>query len=538
MSEKEREQVQDVLGSVYFGHADKCIAFVWKALQSMKPVSVLATLVPAPFLASDAGRLLRSVIQSDPSLQIRLLGQFHGFGYFRAAVEPAFIVISKGTGISRQNLTTIVISERGFEERAIREVRKFESCRTGSEAQSTGEPRAWQISQTDLRDRPAENWTPRWGQSEKLLQVASEIGMPCVGDLFDVALGIRTGANDVFVLSEEELSALHAKDSELRFFRPIAGNATIHNGVLRPDRYVFYPYDLEGKPIFKDDQDVAKHVPQFFAQRLAPKMEELKNRKSLLGRMWWELVRQRSTSQSGFEPKLVSASYGDRGSFAYDEQGICCVIQGFAWLWRGQRFARTPLPWAYLAILNSPVFEAVLGHFCDRRTRGGQYDLSKKYVDVVLIPNLESGSQQIVGRLSEIGKSIAAGESINDDLLDATVAEAYGISLEILRGDKSENIETQFAELTARWKDETRFSSKMKTISEHPAYRKIVAMGDKAVPLILADLEKNGGAWFMALREITGVSPVPKENRGKVKDMASAWIAWGRERGYRWKRAV
>lgn len=92
--------------------------------------------------------------------------------------------------------------------------------------------------------------------------------------------------------------------------------------------------------------------------------------------------------------------------------------------------------------------------------------------------------------------------------------------------DRSVNIEKEFAELTARWKEETRFASKMKTISEHPAYRKIVSMGDKAVPLILADLEKTGDSWFMALREITGADPVPKENRGKMKETAYAWISW------------
>lgn len=100
--------------------------------------------------------------------------------------------------------------------------------------------------------------------------------------------------------------------------------------------------------------------------------------------------------------------------------------------------------------------------------------------------------------------------------------------------ESAEQFAKRFATLTASWKEETRFSSKMKDISQHPAYREIVAMGEPAVPLILADLENNGGAWFMALRELTGAAPVAKEHRGNVKEMTAAWIAWGRDKGYRW----
>lgn len=104
----------------------------------------------------------------------------------------------------------------------------------------------------------------------------------------------------------------------------------------------------------------------------------------------------------------------------------------------------------------------------------------------------------------------------------------------------------RFAELNAAWKEGTRFSSKMKTMAEHPAYREIVAMGGKAVPLILADLEKNGGFGFLALKEITGVDPpFPEGHTGNkaicdgwigydIKGIEAAWLAWGRKQGYRW----
>ncbi len=100
--------------------------------------------------------------------------------------------------------------------------------------------------------------------------------------------------------------------------------------------------------------------------------------------------------------------------------------------------------------------------------------------------------------------------------------------------ESAEDLAKRFAELNATWKEETRHSSKMKTRMEHPAFREIVAMGDKVVPLILAELERNGGFGFLTLHEITGADPVPQEAVGKIGKIAAAWIAWGREQGYRW----
>lgn len=92
----------------------------------------------------------------------------------------------------------------------------------------------------------------------------------------------------------------------------------------------------------------------------------------------------------------------------------------------------------------------------------------------------------------------------------------------------------RFAELNAAWKEGTRFTSKIKTMKEHPAFREMVAIGEKAVALILNDLEKKGGFGFLALEEITGVDPLPHESQFNHDQLADAWLAWGRAKGYRW----
>jgi len=48
----------------------------------------------------------------------------------------------------------------------------------------------------------------------------------------------------------------------------------------------------------------------------------------------------------------------------------------------------------------------------------------------------------------------------------------------------------------------------------------------------LHEVEHNLDHWFWALRAITGADPVPVESRGKLKEMAQAWLAWGRTYGF------
>jgi hypothetical protein len=44
----------------------------------------------------------------------------------------------------------------------------------------------------------------------------------------------------------------------------------------------------------------------------------------------------------------------------------------------------------------------------------------------------------------------------------------------------------------------------------------------------------QAGYWFWALQSITGENPVKPEQRGRLTQMAEAWIQWGKEYGYRW----
>lgn len=90
----------------------------------------------------------------------------------------------------------------------------------------------------------------------------------------------------------------------------------------------------------------------------------------------------------------------------------------------------------------------------------------------------------------------------------------------------------KFVRLARDWHKATLLSSSMTDDQMHPAHLAILAMGKPALPLILEDLQENGGHWFLALRLISDENPVPPEHAGRIKRMREDWIAWGRQHGY------
>jgi hypothetical protein len=93
-------------------------------------------------------------------------------------------------------------------------------------------------------------------------------------------------------------------------------------------------------------------------------------------------------------------------------------------------------------------------------------------------------------------------------------------------------LEMLFARLVAEWHRETDLLSNSTKASMHPAYQRIIGLGAQAIPLILREMQAQGGHWAWALRAITGENPAAQVEGGNIRAAREAWLAWGRERGY------
>ncbi len=118
-----------------------------------------------------------------------------------------------------------------------------------------------------------------------------------------------------------------------------------------------------------------------------------------------------------------------------------------------------------------------------------------------------------------------------------TVASSKGYigrteTTQIITSAKAD-VTIRFFELSRRWRRESRAMSSTTDMVDLASYRQLIGLGADVVPLLLKQLQAEANEpnqWFYALRQITGEDPVPREVRGKTREMAKAWIAWGAER--------
>lgn len=427
MSEDDRNTARKVLAELGSGRLDTAMAFLWKAVQSLPPSGTLASVLPASLLETKSGTKLREKLAEGAS--VRLIGRFEGIRYFRGVkAESAFIVLQKKHDARPTQSTTIQFlrADKNAEDAALRALRR-DDAHSG-----TGGHNAWGISRVSSVALSPFSWSPPARGSEAIIEQLTRVGLPQVKDLFDVKQGARSGAKSVFVLRAADVAGLPEK--ERSYFREVADE--VHDGKLVQSKHIFYPYDENGLTL-KTEADLKTLVSTYYKNWLMPAREMLADRQRV-GSQWWVLAEPRSWQRRS-APKLVSTYFGDMGSFAYDNEGRFIVLQGMAWVWKKQTsvgsvalpFHGSEFPWAYLALLNSSVFESMLS-FCCPQIDGKQYDLSPRYVYKCFLPDLTNGAwigSSMVPELARLGRLLHEGKvrAIEREQLSRAARLAYGL---------------------------------------------------------------------------------------------------------------
>ena len=118
---------------------------------------------------------------------------------------------------------------------------------------------------------------------------------------------------------------------------------------------------------------------------------------------------------------------------------------------------------------------------------------------------------------------------VSREVIDIRLASPTAIRLK--RGVRvSPALESEFRILVDKWHADTEHSSSVKKIVSHPAYRRIITIGLRALPLLFRELNKRPDHWLVALNAITHEDPAP--DGCNFSEAVEAWLGWGRDRGY------
>lgn len=433
MTLRQKDVLKETLAEAFKGHADMAMAFLLKAVDALKPGGVVASVLPSPLLGTVSGKRLREQILD--RADIVGLGKFEGYSFFKTSfVEPAFVILRRKAAVMPNvrpapvPSARIMIAREGAEDRALRTLRLADRAEVKEEKQVE----IFTVPPSTFRGGA---WLPERKEVYRLKERLDRLQFPKVSNLFTVHQGILTGNNKAFILTAEQFDDV--PNDEREYFRPVAGQGALKSGQLLPTYFVFYPYDDAGRPTINSEAELTDRLEWYYEHYLADRREKLAERAKI--KEWWLLTWSRPW-QSGNICKWVSTYFGASGSFAYDEGGDYVVVQGYAWLGKSKlagsdsvdlqaTLRNTPLPWAYLAIFNSRLFEEILSGYCPRM-KGGQFNLSNRFVKDIPIPNLAEVhfSSNILKRLTELGRRIHEGgfESSREEI-DQAAYKAYGL---------------------------------------------------------------------------------------------------------------
>ena len=134
--------------------------------------------------------------------------------------------------------------------------------------------------------------------------------------------------------------------------------------------------------------------------------------------------------------------------------------------------------------------------------------------------------------LSSLITGVEKEATIKEESLKASPNINFDCFIKIIKQVVNRKLKKKFEILAQEWKSATAHLSSTTEISLHPAYQRIIGMGETAVPFILQEMSDSPDHWFWALKAITGDSPVPAEHRGRIELMTEDWLVWGKSKGY------
>ncbi len=421
MSASHKQYLRDIMGKFTRHRPDLSHAFLWKSIQCLRNHGAIGTVLPASLLDGESAVELRKQLseQLAPRLIARLGSQILFTG---AMVDAALYIAKKDPTIKEPAIAFWADYRLNSNSLGLRVLRKIRSRPSPTFSTEMGD--GYSIYLNPSLGRSGESWAPRPYSSWKLMQGLQHL--PKVQKIFDVRQGVLTGLNGAFLIGKERWLALPKR--ERPYFRPAVVNKSVRHGFIVDDIYCFYPY---GDSVIRTEGELDKKAGEYYQEYLLPNKKRLLARAGVDPQKWWNLTRHREWQTKRFA-KIVSTYFGDAGSFAWDEAGNFVVVQGYAWVPKGDKVLPAKISLAYLAILNSPIFSELLSAVSNN-VGGGQWNLSPRFVNKVAIPDLSDVQvdPSVLSQLAEIGNCVRAGYPVDDEKQKELLKIAYRFDWEV-----------------------------------------------------------------------------------------------------------
>jgi hypothetical protein len=370
-----------------FAHLpDLSVAFVERALELVRPGGVIALLLPSKLLRARYAARLRALLRREATvLYVGDHGHARRTG-FAATVFPMVLALRRGPPTAEAPVEVALAGARGRVLRGVARQRDLAPEEAG----------------------PGAAWLALPGDLVQAVRSALQAAPP-LRSRFRPCLGVKTGANDVFL---RPLS--RAAELPITHRAPALLGRDVAPFRLEPSFVVLAVLDASGKPLEAAPPDVRAYL-----EAHADRLRRRSDARAPVDRPW-----------ALFRTDLL------RGEWSVVWRDIAPRLEA-AVLQRGGRGDPVPLNTCYgtlvpdarsafwlAAFLNSRVLRGLAAALADRAS-GGAFRFSGSLVGALPVP--PDPDAPSVRTLEAMGREATRGEPTNPDDLDETVASALGL---------------------------------------------------------------------------------------------------------------
>ena len=254
-------------------------------------------------------------------------------------------------------------------------------------------------------------WVLRNSTEEAILKKISKVAVSIKQTKIEIRQGVKTGADDVFIVESESVGAKGTINPEVRRIEPkilipFLKNRDLRRWATKAKASLIYPYDYASGKLIQWSR-VQKEFP-VCASYLQARKSELSSRKSLRGKEWYQLIEPRVASVFAKHPKLFIAELSLRPNICYtDVQRTAIAGSAGGGSWIVVQDTSYDL-FSLMAFLNSSVAEWFLRQVASVR-RGGWLLFEQQALENLPLPKFLTDSKSFArSELSRLAMSANA----------------------------------------------------------------------------------------------------------------------------------
>lgn len=287
-------------------------------------------------------------------------------------------------------------------------------------------------------------WILRNPTEKAILEKISLRSEPLKDINVEIKQGIKTGADNIFIVEREE-SKFHSSSKSLQIEKtlllPILRNRELRRWHSRARFSVIFPYDQDTGKLLPWSK-LKKEFPNC-ARYLEDNRVELSRRKSLRGKAWYELIEPRVASILSKSPKLFIAELGMVPQVCVEEGEHSAIVGsagGGSWIIvNNEQYDVVSLA----AYLNSSISEWCIKQIASPR-RGGWFLFEGQVIGGLPVPNFLrdassfaraelarlSGEAQRVSKAAESFQSLESRQHISriENQIDSLIFESLELT--------------------------------------------------------------------------------------------------------------